>query len=68
MTVNDANVTFLDDLEARQPARRRFGRPDLGRLVAYAFLILLMVFYIGPLLMLFMTAFKTLPEFTKDAT
>jgi raffinose/stachyose/melibiose transport system permease protein len=27
-----------------------------------------MVLYIGPMLMLVMTAFKTLPEFTKDAT
>jgi raffinose/stachyose/melibiose transport system permease protein len=42
--------------------------PDWGRLLAYAFMILVAVVYIGPLLMLFMTAFKTLPEFTKDAT
>lgn len=41
---------------------------DWGRLAAYAFLILLAVIYIGPMLMLLMTAFKTLPEFTKDAT
>jgi raffinose/stachyose/melibiose transport system permease protein len=57
-----------DDLEFGKPARRRFGRPDPGRIAAYIFLIVLMIFYIGPLLMLFMTAFKTLPEFTKDAT
>jgi raffinose/stachyose/melibiose transport system permease protein len=43
-------------------------RVDWGRLAAYAFLILLAIAYIGPLLMLVMTSFKTLPEFTKDAT
>ncbi len=42
--------------------------PDWGRLLAYAFLILLAIIYIGPLLMLVITAFKTLPEFTKSAT
>jgi raffinose/stachyose/melibiose transport system permease protein len=69
MTANDAGLMPLtDDLESRPVARRRLRRPDLGRMVAYAFLVLLMIFYIGPLLMLVMTAFKTLPEFTKDAT
>jgi raffinose/stachyose/melibiose transport system permease protein len=43
-------------------------RVDLGRLAAYAFLILIAIAYIGPLLMLVVTSFKTLPEFTKDAT
>ena len=43
-------------------------RVDWGRLAAYAFLILIAVAYIGPLLMLVMTSFKTLPEFTKNAT
>ena len=43
-------------------------RIDWGRLAAYAFLILIAIAYIGPLLMLVMTSFKTLPEFTKDAT
>ena len=43
-------------------------RIDWGRLAAYAFLILIAIAYIGPLLMLVLTSFKTLPEFTKDAT
>lgn len=43
-------------------------RVDWGRMAAYAFLILIAIAYIGPLLMLVMTSFKTLPEFTKDAT
>jgi raffinose/stachyose/melibiose transport system permease protein len=69
MTANDASLMQSTDGGAlRKPARRRFRRPDAGRMAAYVFLIVLMVFYIGPLLMLFMTAFKTLPEFTKDAT
>lgn len=69
MTANDAGlVRSADDLEFRQPARRRSRRRDPGRIAAYIFLIVLMIFYIGPLLMLLMTAFKTLPEFTKDAT
>jgi raffinose/stachyose/melibiose transport system permease protein len=43
-------------------------RIDWGRLAAYVFLILIAIAYIGPLLMLVLTSFKTLPEFTKDAT
>jgi raffinose/stachyose/melibiose transport system permease protein len=43
-------------------------RIDWGRLAAYVFLILIAIAYLGPLLMLVLTAFKTLPEFTKDAT
>jgi raffinose/stachyose/melibiose transport system permease protein len=41
---------------------------DWGRLAAYVFLIALAIIYIGPMLMLLVTAFKTLPEFTKSAT
>ena len=37
-------------------------------MAAYVFLILIAIAYIGPLLMLVLTSFKTLPEFTKDAT
>ncbi len=43
-------------------------RIDWGRLAAYVFLILIAIAYIGPLLMLVLTSFKTLPEFTKSAT
>jgi raffinose/stachyose/melibiose transport system permease protein len=43
-------------------------RIDWGRMAAYAFLILIAIAYLGPLLMLVLTSFKTLPEFTKDAT
>jgi raffinose/stachyose/melibiose transport system permease protein len=67
-TDNVSFVRSLEDIEPPRPSRRRVRRLDPGRMAAYVFLILLMVFYSGPLLMLFMTAFKTLPEFTKDAT
>jgi raffinose/stachyose/melibiose transport system permease protein len=43
-------------------------RIDWGRMAAYVFLVLLAVVYLGPLLMLVITSFKTLPEFTKNAT
>ncbi|MBK8420861.1 carbohydrate ABC transporter permease [Candidatus Villigracilis saccharophilus] len=39
-----------------------------GRVGSYAALLLFTVIYAGPLLMLVNTAFKTLPEFMKDAT
>lgn len=40
---------------------------DPGRLAAYAILVLLAILYIAPMLLLLSTAFKTLPEFSKDA-
>ena len=40
----------------------------LTRLVAYLILITFAIVYLGPLLMLVNTAFKTLPSFMKDAT
>jgi raffinose/stachyose/melibiose transport system permease protein len=39
-----------------------------GRLVSYAVLLLFAVLYIGPLLMLVSTAFKSLPEFFRNPT
>lgn len=39
-----------------------------GRIGAYALLLVFAVIYIGPLLMLVITSFKTLPEFMKSAT
>jgi len=36
--------------------------PDWGRLAAYAILILITIAYLGPMLMLVLTAFKTLPS------
>jgi raffinose/stachyose/melibiose transport system permease protein len=39
-----------------------------GRIGSYALLLIFAVIYAGPLLMLVNTAFKTLPEFMKDAT
>jgi len=64
-------ATQATTTEQALPSRDRAiprRRPDWGRLLAYAFLIVLAAVYIGPMLMLVMTAFKTLPEFTKDAT
>ena len=39
-----------------------------GRIASYAALIFFAIIYLGPLLMLVNTAFKTLPDFMKDAT
>ena len=54
-------------VSAREAVVPRRGL-DRGRLAAYAILIVFAIAYIAPLLMLVLTAFKTLPEFTKDAT
>ena len=63
------NTTMPSDgsVPARDAVIPRRG-PDWGRLAAYAILILITIAYLGPMLMLVLTAFKTLPEFTKDAT
>ena len=47
-------------------SRRR--RPDPGRLAAYVFLIVLSVIYLAPMIMLVLTAVKTLPDFSKSPT
>jgi len=60
MAVNTSGGTGTTD-------RPRRG-VDWGRMIAYVVLLVLAVIYIAPMLMLVMTAFKTLPEFTKDAT
>jgi len=45
-------------------------RPPInwGRIASYAVLLFFALIYLGPLLILVNTAFKTLPEFMKDAT
>lgn len=45
-------------------------RPPINwsRIASYAVLIFFAIIYLGPLLMLVNTAFKTLPDFMKDAT
>jgi raffinose/stachyose/melibiose transport system permease protein len=43
-------------------------RINWGRIASYAFLLLLAVIYLGPLLMLVNTSLKTMPSFMKDAT
>lgn len=43
-------------------------RINWGRIASYAFLLLLAVIYLGPLLMLVNTSLKTMPTFMKDAT
>lgn len=54
------NVVAAD----RKPRRRRFS---WGRLAGALILVMLAVVYLAPIAMLVMTAFKTLPEFTRDA-
>ncbi len=41
---------------------------DWGRIGSYAFLVLLAIVYLGPLLMLVNTSLKTTPSFMRDAT
>lgn len=43
-------------------------RTNWGKVASYAFLLLLAVIYLGPLLMLVNTSLKTMPSFMKDAT
>ncbi|HNP86525.1 MAG TPA: carbohydrate ABC transporter permease [Kouleothrix sp.] len=52
------------DVSSRPTSRRI----SWGRIGAYALLLVFAVIYIGPLLMLVITSFKTLPEFMKSAT
>lgn len=54
------NTTIESKSQARRPIK-------WGRIGIYAILIVLGIIYAGPLLMLINTAFKTLPEFMKDA-
>ena len=52
-------------LPRTSPLRRR--RPSWVRVGSYAVLLALTVAYLAPMAMLVITAFKTLPEFTRDA-
>jgi len=61
MTSSDGSVPVREIVVPRRGL-------DWGRLAAYVILIIIAIAYIAPMLMLVMTAFKTLPEFTKDAT
>ena len=63
-------MTITQDLQTEAPeaevrVRRRI-RPTT--IVIYLVLLVFAAIYIGPLLMLFITAFKTLPEFFKNPT
>jgi raffinose/stachyose/melibiose transport system permease protein len=51
---------------APEAGRRSRLRLDPGRTVAYIFLIVLAVFYLAPMIMLVLTALKTLPDFSKS--
>lgn len=50
------------------PKMKSDKRTDWGRVASYAFLVLLAIIYLGPLLMLVNTSLKTMPTFMKDAT
>lgn len=50
------------------PKMKSDKRTDWGRIASYAFLVLLAIIYLGPLLMLVNTSLKTMPTFMKDAT
>ncbi|MGH1493573.1 MAG: carbohydrate ABC transporter permease [Acidimicrobiales bacterium] len=57
-SVEEANAGY-------SPKRFRFKKANL---LSYLVLAIFTVIYVGPLLMLFTTAFKTLPEFFKNPT
>jgi len=61
------NTTLERD---RYPAAKMVNRRrvDWGRIGSYLILLIFAVLYLGPLMMLVSTAFKTLPEFFRDAT
>jgi raffinose/stachyose/melibiose transport system permease protein len=49
--------------------KRQAAKPiDWGRIGSYAILVFFAVIYLGPLLMLFSTSLKTMPDFMKNAT
>jgi raffinose/stachyose/melibiose transport system permease protein len=50
------------------PKMKSDKRTNWGRVASYAFLLLLAIIYLGPLLMLVNTSLKTMPTFMKDAT
>lgn len=50
------------------PKMKSDKRINWGRIASYAFLVLLAIIYLGPLLMLVNTSLKTMPTFMKDAT
>lgn len=51
-----------------EPTIKPRSRINWGLIAAYAVLLIFAIIYAGPLLMLVNTAFKTLPDFMKDAT
>lgn len=62
------NTTMESGVEkkaSKNPART--WHINWGNIGAYAILFIFAVLYLGPLLMLVNTAFKTMPEFSKDA-
>ena len=59
-------VLERDDHPAARVVTRR--RVDWAKVGSYLILLIFAVLYLGPLLMLVSTAFKTLPEFFRDAT
>jgi raffinose/stachyose/melibiose transport system permease protein len=61
------NTTLERD---RYPAERMVSRRRVNwaKVGSYLILLIFAILYLGPLLMLVNTAFKTLPEFFKDAT
>jgi len=61
-----STILERDDYPAARTVTRR--RVDWAKVGSYLILLIFAALYIGPLLMLVSTAFKTLPEFFRDAT
>jgi raffinose/stachyose/melibiose transport system permease protein len=55
-------------MSAQTYSSRSDRRIDWGVIASYIFLIILALAYLGPILMLVNTSFKTMPSFMKDAT
>jgi raffinose/stachyose/melibiose transport system permease protein len=65
------NTTAETNLSTMSKTRQRIGfrqRFNPIHIIAYAILLVFTLIYLGPLLMLVNTAFKTLPTFMRDAT
>ncbi len=58
-------MSVITSTGAASPTRRQV---EWSKIVSYAFLLLLAVVYLGPLLMLVNTSLKTTPSFMRDAT
>lgn len=61
-------VTTEQHNKAPEPRIRLRRLPNKGKVASYAILLIFAALYIGPMLMLVLTSFKSLPEFFRNPT